>query len=191
MSVSMSVGQELLNVPFADMVRSLSLAIADGQLALDMNSIQVAQELAETELDANTVVMAIEETVDNDGNVTSSNLVWNSNPISLLAYGMEPRFYEFSESIIEVKIAVTIRYERAFEIEGKYRTPWWSSLLFGKASINAKTTTTVAFASTFNAKYSSKYSFQAEGSSLLRTTLRPVPAPPRAIPKITVKAPST
>jgi hypothetical protein len=205
MSVSMSVGQELLNVPFADMVRSLSLAIADGQLALDMNSIQVAQELAETELDANTVVMAIEETVDNDGNVTSSNLVWNSNPISLLAYGMEPRFYEFTESIIEVKIAVTIRYERAFEtsfqskfevknktmIEGKYRTPWWSSLLFGKASINAKTTTTVAFATTFNAKYSSKYSFQAEGSSLLRTTLRPVPAPPRAIPKITVKAPST
>jgi len=93
MSVSMSVGQELLNVPFADMVRSLSLAIADGQLALDMNSIQVAQALAETELDADTVVMAIEETVDDDGNVTSSNLVWNSNPISLLAYGMEPRFY--------------------------------------------------------------------------------------------------
>ena len=54
MSVSMSVGQELLNVPFADMVRSLSLAIADGQLALDMNSIQVAQALAETELDADT-----------------------------------------------------------------------------------------------------------------------------------------
>jgi hypothetical protein len=27
---SMSVGEELLNVPFPDMVRSLSLAIADG-----------------------------------------------------------------------------------------------------------------------------------------------------------------
>ena len=205
MSVSMSVGQELLNVPFADMVRSLSLAIADGQLALDMNSIQVAQELAETELAEGTVVLAIEETVNDDGHVVGSKLVMNDDaPISLLTYGMEPRFYEFTESIIEVRIAITIRYERAFEtsfqskfevknktmIEGKYRTPWWSSLLFGKASINAKTTTTVAFASTFNAKYSSKYSFKAEGSSLLRTTLRPVPAPPRAIPKITVKAPS-
>jgi len=201
---SMSVGQELLNVPFPDMVRSLSLAIADGQLALDMNSIQVAQELAKIELDTGTVAVAIEETVDNEGNVTDSKIIYNSAPMSLLAYGMEPRFYEFSESIIEVKITVTIRLERAFETQFqskfeiknktdanlKYRTPWWSSLLFGKASIDVKSTTTVAFATTFNAKYSSKYSFQAEGTSLLRTVLRPVPAPARVIPKIKTKAPT-
>ena len=201
MPASMSVGQELLNVPFADMVRSLALAIADGQLALDMNSIQVAQELAQTYLDEQTVVMAIEETVDGEGNVVDTKLVMNDNPISLLAYGMEPRFYEFSESIIEVKITITIRVERAFETSFqskfeiknkteaklKYRTPWWSSLLFGKASAEVKTTTTTAFATSFNAKYSSKYNFRAEGTSLLRTILRPVPSPARAVPKIKVK----
>ncbi len=201
MAASMSVGQELLNVPFADMVRSLALAIADGQLALDMNSVQVAQELAQTYLDENTVIMAIEETVDGEGNVTDTKLVMNDKPISLLAYGMEPRFYEFSESIIEVKITITIRVERAFETSFqskfeiknktdaklKYRTPWWANLLFGKASAEVKTTTTTAFATSFNAKYSSKYSFNAEGTSLLRTIIRPVPAPARSIPKIKVK----
>ena len=41
-----SVGQELLNVPFGDMIREMALAIAEGQMALDMNSVQVAQTLA-------------------------------------------------------------------------------------------------------------------------------------------------
>jgi hypothetical protein len=202
MSVNMSVGQELLNVPFADMVRSLALAIADGQLALDMNSIQVAQELAKTELDQDTVIVAIEETVNDSGEVVSSTPIWNKNKMSLLAYGMEPRFYEFSESIIEVKITITIRYERAFETSFqtkfeatnkttanvKYRTPWWVNMILGKASADISSTTTVAFASAFNAKYSSKYSFEAQGTSLLRTTIRPVPAPARSVPKVKVKA---
>jgi hypothetical protein len=202
MSVNMSVGQELLNVPFADMVRSLALAIADGQLALDMNSIQVAQELAKTELAKDTVIVAIEETVNDNGEVVSSTPIWNNNPMSLLAYGMEPRFYEFSESIVEVKITITIRYERAFETSFqtsfsvtnkttanvKYRTPGWVNMILGKASADISSTTTVAFASTFNAKYSSKYSFEAQGTSLLRTTIRPVPAPARSVPKVKVKA---
>ena len=32
-----SVGQELLNVPFGDMIREIALAIAEGQIALDIN----------------------------------------------------------------------------------------------------------------------------------------------------------
>ncbi len=63
-----------------------------------------------------------------------------------------------------------------------------AKLLFGKSKGSFENTTTVAYTSTFNAKYSSKYSFKEEGTSLLRTTLRPVPAPPeRTIPKVTVK----
>jgi len=41
------VGQELLNVPFPEMVKNLALAIAEGQTALDQNSIEVAKALAE------------------------------------------------------------------------------------------------------------------------------------------------
>ncbi len=205
MPATMSVGQELLNVPFPEMVRSLSLAIADGQLALDMNSVQVAQELANTEIDANSIVIAIEETVDEDGNVTETDYILNDTPISLLAFGLEPRFYEFTETIIEVKITISIRHERAFNtklessfkiqnkttLDFKYRTPWWSNLLFGKASANVTSTTTTAFATSFNASYSNKYSYSAQGTSLLRTTIKPVPAPPRTVPKIRVQAPTT
>ncbi len=197
-----SVGQELLNVPFGDMILEMALAIAEGQMALDMNSVQVAQTLAATELEAGSVVMYIEETVDADGNVTASKVVTNDSPMSLLTYGLEPRFYEFTESIIEVKMAITmmcessseINYGREFKltnqskITGSMESGGLAGLLFGKKKGSFENTTTVAYTSTFNAKYNSKYTFSEEGTSLLRTTLKPVPAPERAIPKVTVKA---
>ncbi|WP_235284117.1 hypothetical protein [Methanosarcina sp. 1.H.A.2.2] len=39
------------------MIREMALAIAEGQIALDMNSVQVAQTLAATQLDVGSVVM--------------------------------------------------------------------------------------------------------------------------------------
>ena len=195
------VGQELLNVPFGEMIREMALAIAEGQMALDMNSVQVAQTLAETELEANSVVLYIEETVDEEGNVTATDVVTNDQPMSLLTYGLEPRFYEFTESIIEIKMAITMMKESSSEIKygskfsltntskvsGSYSSGWLASLLFGKGKVKYENTTTVAYSSTFNAKYSSKYSFKEEGSSLLRTTLRPVPPPARTVPTVRVK----
>lgn len=195
------VGQELLNVPFGEMIREMALAIAEGQMALDMNSVQVAQTLAATELEAGSVVLYIEETVDEEGNVTATSVVTNDTPMSLLTYGLEPRFYEFTESIIEVKMAITMMKESSSEINygskfsltntskvsGSYSSGWLASLLFGKGNVKYENTTTVAYSSTFNAKYSSKYSFKEEGSSLLRTTLRPVPPPARTIPTVRVK----
>jgi hypothetical protein len=183
------------------MIRELALAIAESQYALDMNSVQVAQALAETELPAGSVIIAIKETRDEDGNVTNVETVTNDQPMSLLVYGLEPRFYEFSESIIEVKITITIRQERSVErsfntkfsfknrteFTGSYKSSGIASLLFGKAKASVKNTTEVAFASSFNAKYRSKFSFEENGASLLRTTLRPVPAPARVIPKVTVE----
>ena len=192
-----SVGQELLNVPFGEMIKEMALAIAEGQMALDMNSVQVAQALAGTKLDAGSVVMYIEETTDADGNVTASDVVTNDQPMSLLTYGLEPRFYEFTESIIEVKMTITMMRESSTEltygsefkltneskVTGSMESGGLAKLLFGKSKGSIENTTTVAYTSTFNAKYSSKYSFKEEGTSLLRTTLRPVPAPERTIPK--------
>ncbi|KYK33835.1 MAG: hypothetical protein AYK18_04545 [Theionarchaea archaeon DG-70] len=198
---TLSVGQELLNVPFADMVRELALAIAQGQYALDMNSVQVAQNLAEIELPAESVIIAIIETRDADGNLTGIETVYNTNPMPLLVYGLEPRFYEFSESIIEVKITITIRLERSIErtfdmkfsvtnrteLEGSWESGWLASILVGKSKASLKNTTEVAFATSYNAKYSQKYTFEATGSSLLRTTIKSVPPPARLIPRITIK----
>ena len=196
-----SVGQKLLDVPFGDMIKEMAFAIAEGQTALDLNSINVAQALAETELEAGSVILYIEETADEDGNVTASNVVTNDRPMSLLTYGLEPRFYEFTESIIEVKMTISMKREHSTElkygrefkftneskIKGSYKTSGLAGLLFGKGKGSFENTTNVAYTSTFDATYKSKYSFSEEGASLLRTTLRPVPPPERAIPTVRVK----
>ena len=200
----MSVGQELLNVPFGDMIKEMALAIAESQQALDMNSIEVAQALAEIELPAGSVILAIEQPVDEDGNPTGSpTLVTNTDPMNLLTYGLQPRFYEFTESIIEVKMTISMKTERSLEreykkefkfknkttFESSFKSGGLSSFLFGKAKAKLKTETTVAYTSTYNAKYKSKYTFAETGTSLLRTTLKPVPPPERAVPTLKIQAP--
>jgi hypothetical protein len=201
MALPMSIGQELLNVPFPEMVEKLALAIAEGQLALDMNSIKVAQMLADIKLPKDTVIVAIKETVDADGNVTDTELVYNKADMPLIAYGLNPTFYQFADTIIEVKITINIRLERSLDIgitkkfdfksttdtSFNYKTGGLASLFTGTAKFGVKNTTTVAYSSTFDAKYSQKYSFGAEGTSLLRTVLKPVPPPNRAIPTIVAK----
>lgn len=200
MSLPVNVGQELLNVPFPEMVTQMALAIAEGQLALDMNSIDVARALATTTLEEGSVVVAMEEKVDADGNVIESTPVFNQQELSLLAFGLNPTFYQFTETIIEVKMEITMRLERTFEIsterkftfenqttvDAKASTGGLASLLFGKASVNVKNTTTVAYSSTINSRYKTKFGVEAHGTSLLRTTLTPVPPPERSVPRFRV-----
>ena len=203
-NLPVNVGQELLNVPFPEMVEKLALAIANGQMALDLNSIKTAQALANTTIPEGTVVVAIKETVDADGNVTNTEVLYNDKEMPLLVFGINPTFYSFADTIIEVKMAITMVIERAtsvsfgstfsFENKTKFTTSFKSGgllgLLVGKGSASLENTTTVAYSATMNAKYTSKFSFKEEGSSLLRTILRPVPPPQRAIPTITVQEPA-
>ncbi|WP_198911800.1 hypothetical protein [Prosthecochloris ethylica] len=205
MALPVKVGQELLDVPFPEMVEKMALAIANGQIALDLNSIKTAQALATTMIPEGTVAVAIKETVDEDGNVTNSEIEYNDKEMPLLVFGINPTFYQFTDTIIEVKMAITMKIEKStsfsfgskFSFENKtkfsasFKTGGLLGLLAGKGSSSVENTTTVAYSSTFNAKYSSKYSFQQEGTSLLRTTLRPVPPPDRAVPKIIVKESSS
>ncbi|HEC98764.1 MAG TPA: hypothetical protein ENN18_00035 [Proteobacteria bacterium] len=183
------------------MVVKLALAIAEGQLALDLNSIKVAQMLADITLPKESVIVAIKETVDAEGNVTSVEPVFNKADLPLIAYGLNPTFYQFTDTIIEVKITITIRLERSLDIgvskkfdfksttdtSFNYKTGGLASLFTGTAKFGVKNTTTIAYASTFDAKYSQKYTFSAEGTSLLRTVMKPVPPPNRAIPTIIAK----
>ena len=200
---SPSVGEQLLDVPFGEMIESMAIAIADSQLALDLNSIQTTTTLAETVLPEGSVVVAIKETQDEDGNVTESELVFNPNPMPLLVYGIQPTFYSFSESHIEVKMAITMKQSRDITIDiganlgietsrevDKNKGPGILKSIFGRKKtkkVTKKSTTT--FSTTFNASYSNKYSFEASGTSCLRTTLRPVEPPSRAIPRLTVVEP--
>jgi hypothetical protein len=87
----------------------------------------------------------------------------------MLELGFAPVFYSFVDTIIEVKISISISRsrERSVSVGRKVRSGRFS---WRKGSASVTT-------SQVNASYSSKFSYSAEGSSLLRTKLSPIPTP--------------
>lgn len=218
------IGQELLDVPMGDMIREMALAIAEGQMALDANSIDVAEMMG-----------GLKTITDDDGNITfedsrvffgketitiseavgrlnsgtdseslasikskgGSDIV-GSGPytvkassddktitipqrLSMMELGFTPTFYQFVDTIIEVKIAIKYTQEGSRSVNVKRSATKKSSRGVGGGiakffgSPNAKKSSVST--SQVNATYSQKYSYSAEGSSLLRTKLVPIPPP--------------
>jgi hypothetical protein len=111
-----NVGQELLNVPFPEMVQKLALGIAEGQKALDKNSVATAKALASTKIKL--------PDIDNPDNDIS---------VSLIAVGIYPQFYQFSKSEIEVKMAITMAMSTEFTLDVSVGIDWGCF----SASVNA------------------------------------------------------
>ena len=193
----MGIGQDLLNVPFPEMVFKLANSIAQGQRVLDRSSMETARALAKAKVKVLTefaeVISPVNRTAGGvpytGANITMENPQYAT--YTLLQAGLMPTFYQFTESIIEVKISISTRSEftSEFEIGAEYETTVETEaeahagfFLFGGGSAKVKTSST--FASHVNYNSSAKYSYSAEGSSLLRTTLKPVPPPPRLVPRI-------
>jgi hypothetical protein len=180
------IGRDLLDVPFAEMVRNMALAIADGQTALDRNSLETLRALQDEEVDLlHEITEIIEpvtrrvsaggETIDVTGvTITSSGL--NSGPVSMLQAGLLPTFYQFTEASIDIKLSITMREDA--DAQSTRRTtsggrPW---LGLGGSK---------AWASSVDYRSANKYSYEAAGASSLHATLRPVPPPGRLEPAIT------
>ncbi|MBP5222255.1 MAG: hypothetical protein J6Z35_03730 [Lachnospiraceae bacterium] len=90
-----SIGQELLNVPFGDMVMQLANAIAEGQYKMDMTSCKIAKLMGDKDK------CPIE--IPNFENGTTG-----SETVSLIGAGFQPTFYQFTDTIIEVKISISM-----------------------------------------------------------------------------------
>lgn len=187
----MAIGRDLLDLPFAEMVRNLAIAIADGQTALDRNSLETLRALVTTEVDVLTDVTEvinpyeheIEVEVPDDGGtrtervtvtgarVTSSG----AEPIrmNMLQAGLFPTFYQFTEASIEVRLAITMREDREAATTGR-STGGLYGLGFSRA-----------YASSVDYRTQNTYGYQAQGASVLRATMRPVPPPSRLAPTTT------
>lgn len=101
--------------------------------------------------------------------------------VSMLELGFTPVFYHFVDTIIEVKIAIKITRSREFsrtssrENRGRSHSGRRRRSLFGnRRSSSGRSQVST---SQVDATYASKYSYTAEGASLLRTKLSPVPPP--------------
>lgn len=101
--------------------------------------------------------------------------------LSMMELGFTPTFYQFVDTIIEVKIAIKITRESSFtrrtsdESKDTTSTSRRRGWFFSRNKSN--TTTNTVQTSQVDASYSSRYSYSAEGASLLRTKLSPVPPP--------------
>lgn len=189
-----SVGRDLLDVPFPEMVMNLAYAIARGQMALDRTSLSTARMLARERV---MLIQEVQEIIepairvvpvpvyDADGNrtgteairVTGARVQFESTDpesMTLLQAGLTPTFYQFTETIIEVKMSISQKTSSSSEFEAGASLEASASWGWGSAS----------FAAHVNFKSSNTYSYSSEGSSLLRTTLKPVPPPARLTPRV-------
>jgi len=119
---------------------------------------------------------------DVEGNpVTDDSEIRVPTRLSMMELGFAPVFYQFVDTIIEVKIAIKITRTREYtktrtnkktDRSNSYRRKrsFWGT----KRSSSSRSEVST---SQVDATYSSKYSYSAEGASLLRTKLSPIPPP--------------
>jgi hypothetical protein len=141
--------------------------------------IQEVQEIIEP--DFRTVDVTVR---DEDGNAHTESIVvtgarvrfdsMEPEEFTLLQAGLTPTFYQFTESVIEVKMAISSKTTSSSEFE--FGASLEASANWGWGS--------ATFSSHVNYKTSNTYSYSVEGSSLLRTTLKPVPPPARLSPRV-------
>ncbi|MCP4665877.1 MAG: hypothetical protein GY849_05885 [Deltaproteobacteria bacterium] len=206
------VGKELLNVPMGEMIRSMALAIAEAQWELDKSSMTVAELMSGQRLLRD---LDSGKLIDGKGEETATPVILDSRvyfgydydddgkrvpqKASMIELGFVPNFYQFVETILEVKITVKIsgstetsqKSSQHNQVDDKSKTAtsggawgWWSGhggasvgsgggWRYGRNDVDRKTVST----SQVDGGYSNKYNYSVEGSSRLQTKLVPVPVP--------------
>ncbi len=199
---NINVGQELLNVPMGEMIRSMAMAIADAQWALDKSSMTVAELMSGQRMVRDLETGELSTDAEGDPRVVDSRVHFGytynledgkvkrePNKVSMMELGFTPNFYQFVDTIIEVRISISMKGEtqqvsssqRATDEradsarhQGYATRHWWSWGHSSGADRQSRTTVTTA---QVNASYANKYSYSVEGSSLMRTKLVPIPPP--------------
>ncbi len=231
------IGQQLLDVPMGEMIESMAMSIAKAQMALDTNSIEVAEMMGglsvvkgelngeefinfkdsrvffgKEKISVENAVITYNTTQDdalkgqiytpdtatgndpsngnNDdifeaGSTTGTIKLKDTNIIneiivpqrlSMLELGFSPTFYQFVDTMIRVSISITFSREGSSSVSIDRNTESKSnsaSFSWRKGLKTNKTVTTTQV----NANFSQKYSYSAEGSSILQTKLVPIPPP--------------
>lgn len=182
-----NVGAELASVPFGKMIYDMASAIARSQVALDKASIQLVKVLAATTFDYvpdvtevllpnPKVIPGVKDSFGDPLVVTGVQVqthVGDSFPLTLLQAGVNPTFYAFTNSTIEVKMSITSTQESSNTFDVGVSVTASADFLFASGSV----TSHVNFTS------SNKYSYSVTGSSTMSTTLAPVPPPKNMMPR--------
>lgn len=117
----MSIGQELLNVPFAEMVQKLAFAIADGQTKLDNNSTEIAKFMATTEIEL--------PPISGQG---------GPKKYPLISLGFFPGFYQFQTAEIEVAMSISMTKSTEASVGASVKAGWGPVAAQVNASYSSK-----------------------------------------------------
>ncbi|ATG50806.1 hypothetical protein CFK38_04150 [Brachybacterium vulturis] len=93
MPETVTVTTQLLQAPLPTIVEQLGVSIAKAQFALDKNSIELAKELAATEIEV------------------------GDEQYSLLTLGFVPSFYAFTEATVEARLSFSMTETTEFSID--------------------------------------------------------------------------
>jgi hypothetical protein len=177
------------------MIFDMASAIARGQTALDVASINLVQVLANTTFDyvpdvvetlspeprqvqvmVSGVPHGLTDAHNNPVMVTGVHVdcdVAPSFPLTLLQAGVNPTFYQFTNSTIVVKMSITSTTDTTDTLTSDTTSQGNRDFLFSSGSMTSHV----------NAAYSGKYSYSVDGSSSLSTTLACVPPPKSILPR--------
>jgi len=158
-----NVGHELLDVPFPAMIFNMANAIAQSQLALDNGSVEIMKMMGNKEVAPVYLPMI---NVSAEGRLLDSDEDGNGFVTSMIGAGFQPTFYQFVETIIEVKMTIKMTENTTETREEKYRRVSFGFGFFRLFSISV---------TPINAKYTNSFNYDVEGQSLIRTRLVPLP----------------
>jgi hypothetical protein len=171
-----SIGAEVGSVPIAEMIRMMAMAVADAQFELDKSSLMVAEFMSGKRplRDPNTG-----ELVGQDGKPASEPVLIDSRIqfgydivdgkrvprlVSMMELGFAPTFYQFVDTVIEVKLA--LRLSKVSQPVD----PRTGSAESGREQV-------VLTSTPIDGAYAAGYGFNMEFASVFRTKLVPVPPP--------------
>lgn len=167
----MSVSTEMTNTPFPEMVKLLGTGIAEAQYELDLVSLKIARMMAGYVPDPEPEPGGPTPAPPSSPERTMLVKLGDGNEYSLLELGFVPTFYQFVDTLIELKLSISMSRESNYSRSSSQTSANVSgSVGFFSASASMSV-------SSVSASYSAKYQYSSEGSSLMRTKVVPVPAP--------------
>ncbi|WP_437293989.1 hypothetical protein [Sorangium sp. So ce426] len=140
------VTTELMQAPLPELVQRLGVAISQAQLAMDQNSLAIAQLLANPE-----------NGVDLNGQGTRS----------LLELGFAPTFFQITEAVIEARVAFSSSDTTEFGVGGSIGV----NVYFFAASVNAHYSNRYSFDASASSSIRAKF-VAVPPPSIFNETLR-------------------
>ncbi len=169
-----SAFQELGDVPIGDMVQALAIGIAEAQFQLDRASARLAEMMSGTYQLRSDLDSVLDDVPENDG-LIDTRIWFNGEKLSMLELGFTPTFYQFVDTTLEVKVSVSVTRETTSETTSESTSTHTKKKKHGFFGSGGSTTSTRT--TTVSARFAQRFQYSAEGASVIRTKMVPVPPP--------------